>query len=429
MVERNNGIVEANGSTPLRSNSQQCTFNAKRPQLVQKMFETLELLPNDPVLGIPALFNKDTHPKKVNLSVGAYQDGEGRAYVLESIRDVEKILSEQHLLKNYLPIEGDQEFIKLSGALVFGEKGKTPFFGAQTVGGTSALRLGGDLLERSHISVIALSNPSWPNHAPVFKQSGLQVIEYPYYDQETHQINFPLFLDALQKMPARTAVLLHACCHNPTGMDLNQKQWQQTAEVIKSRGLIPFFDFAYQGFGESLEADAYAVRLFAEMGIEMLVASSFSKNMGLYGERAGFFAVLMEQAVQDRVASQVKQLIRCNYSNPPLHPARLVSTILKDPDLKKGWERELNTMRDRVQCMREALAFGLASQGAQRDFSFLMRQRGVFSFSGLTPSEVDRLRKDWGIYLLDNGRMNVAGLNQGNLDTVIKAIIAVTNAR
>lgn len=391
------------------------------------MFETLELLPPDPVLGVPALFQKDTHPHKVNLSVGAYQDAEGRPYVLEAVKDAEKKMAGEHLLKNYLPIEGDPEYIQLSTALIFASLSKERFFAAQTVGGTSALRLGGDLLKRAAVPLIALSNPSWPNHAPIFKQAGLEVIEYPYYDDRTHDVDFGKLVEAVRALPKGSAILLQACCHNPTGMDLKFSQWQELGKELKKNGIIPFFDSAYQGFGNGLEEDVKAIRWFAGQGIDMLVASSFSKNMGLYGERAGFLAVLSEKE-QAKVASQVKQLIRSNYSNPPIHPARIVATLLKDPVLKKEWERELTTMRDRIQCMREDLAFGLAAQGAKRDFTFLNRQRGVFSYSGLTLQEVQRLKEEWGIYLLQNGRMNVAGLNPGNLDTVIKAIVNVIHA-
>ena len=403
------------------------------------MFEKLELLPEDPVLGIPILFKKYPRPNKVNLSVGAYQDGEGRSYVLEAVKDAEEALSKQRLLKNYLPIEGDPEYIQLAAELIFGvnaniqgvgnETAPLSFFGAQTVGGTSALRIGGDLLKKSGTSCIALSNPSWPNHTPLFEQIGLEVKEYPYYNDKTHQIEFSALLSTLDKLPKGAAVLLHACCHNPTGMDFKFSQWQELCALIAKKALIPFFDFAYQGFSEGIEADAKAIRWFVEQRMEMLVASSFSKCMGLYGERAGFLGVLMKPSLKDQVASQIKRLIRSNYSNPPIHPGRIVSTILKDPNLKKEWERELTTMRERIQCMREALAFGLAAKGAQRDFTFLTNQKGVFSYSGLTPVEVQRLRDEWGIYLLSNGRMNVAGLNSGNLDTVINAMIAVTNAQ
>ena len=392
------------------------------------MFNTLELLPPDPVLGIPLLFQQDSHPKKVNLSVGAYQDGEGKSYVLEAIRDAEQKLGSQKLLKNYLPIEGDPEFIDLAARLILGDFDQEQFFGAQCVGGTSALRLGADLLVRNKVSVIALSDPSWPNHAPIFKQAGLEGVEYPYYNPETHQIEFSRWLDSLKKLPRSSAVLLQGCCHNPTGIDPTLEQWGELCKTMQDLQLLPFFDFAYQGFGEGIEPDAKAIRLFAQQGVEMLIASSFSKNMGLYGERAGFLAVLMDRSSKGKVASQVKQLIRSNYSNPPVHPARLAATLLKDPELKKEWERELSTMRERIQCMREALAFGLAAAGAQKDFSFLLRQKGVFSYSGFNHDEVQRLRKDWGIYLLGNGRMNVAGLNSGNLDSVIKAMTAVSNA-
>lgn len=393
------------------------------------MFESLQLLPEDPVLGIPLLFQNDPHPQKVNLSVGAYQDGEGNPYVLESVKDAEKQLFAKKLLKNYLPIEGEREYIHLTAQLVFGALDKERYFGAQTVGGTSALRLGADFLAKLNVPLIALSDPSWPNHAPIFKQAGVAVADYPYYDETNHTISRSALLERLKQLPEGSAVLLQACCHNPTGLDLSFPDWQEIAALMKKRGLIPFFDFAYQGFGESLEKDAQAVRWFAQQEMEMLVASSYSKSMGLYGERAGFFAALGPKASREKVGSQIKRLIRSNYSNPPIHPAQIVVEILKDPALKSAWERELTTMRDRINCMREALAFGLAAKGAKRDFSFLNKQRGVFSFSGLTSSEVEALRKNYGIYLLDNGRMNVAGLNPGNLDIVLNAIVRVAHAR
>jgi aspartate aminotransferase len=425
LVERNNGIVEVNGSIPLRSNS--LLFSMEH---AMSFFESVPMLPEDPIFGLNRLYQADPRPNKVNLGVGAYQDAQAKPYVLETIQEAEKRLFQKGMSKEYLPIDGNSEYIQETIKLVFGSNCSRvtsgEIYAAQTVGGTSALRLGGDFLRQNETKGIFLSDPTWPNHQQIFSKSHLQIEFYKYYDKDQHRVNFDAMCDAIKAMPRGAAILLQACCHNPTGMDLSFAQWQELSDLIKKQQIFPFFDFAYQGFGDDLEKDAKAIRYFADQGHEMMVAASYSKNFGLYGERVGMFAMVARHSdIAKRCASQIKQLIRSNYSNPPRFGAALVALILKSDELSAGWKRELQSMRGRIQEMREALAFGLMSEGIHVDFSFLMKQKGMFSFSGLEKHVVERLRVEKGIYLVGNGRMNVAGLNPSNLEYVVESILAV----
>lgn len=396
---------------------------------VMPFFDTIELLPDDPILSLPIAFAADSNPNKVNLGIGAYQDAEGKSFVLMTVKKAEEMLLKKNLSKEYLPIEGNGSYIKESLKLLFGDSDrihKGEVFAAQTIGGTGALRLGGEFLTQELTKTIFLSDPTWPNHRVLFSRAGFRLESYAYYDEQRHVIDFKRMTAAIGAMPAGSAILLHACCHNPTGIDPTPEQWQELSHLIKQQNLIPFFDIAYQGFGKGLKEDAYPIRLFANEGHEMVVASSYSKNFGLYGERVGVLTVFTHgQEATKRVASQIKQIIRGNYSNPPLHGSRIVATILQSPELKKEWEQELSNMRDRVNEMRIALIAGLAVKSS-KDFSFLQKQLGIFSFCGLNKDQVHRLRQEKGIYMPANGRINVAGLNSKNVDYVVESIIAVT---
>lgn len=393
-------------------------------------FEPIELMPDDPILSLPIVFGADPRTTKVNLGIGAYKDSEGKSLILTSVRKAEAILLKRNLNKDYLPIEGDRDFITESLKLVFGAASPLitsgTVFGAQTIGGTGALRIGGEFLAQQISKTIYLSNPTWPNHKAIFNRAGLKIESYPYYDHLHHRLDFPAMYQALNALPSGSIVLLQASCHNPTGMDLAMEQWQEISKLVKKQKIIPFFDFAYQGFAQSIDEDAKGVRYFAEEGHEMLVATSYAKNFGIYGERAGFLAVVSKnKEAANKVGSQIKQIIRGSYSTPPLHSARIVTTILKDPELKKEWLDELDNMRGRVNEMRKALIGELLLRFKDKDFSFLNQQRGLFSFCGLDNGQVHKLREEKGIYMPSNGRMNVAGLNWHNLEYVVNAIVSV----
>ncbi len=395
-------------------------------------FETVEMLPEDPILGLPKLFQANPNPNKVNLGIGAYRDSDGKPYVLTSVREVEKLLLEKQSSQDYLPIEGDPDYIRESLKVVFGNDSPKiasgEVFAAQALGGTGALRLGGEFLAREISKVIFISEPSWPNHISIFSRAGMRVELYKYYDEHQHRVDFAGLCATVKIMPPASVILLQACCHNPTGMDLTFPQWQELSDLIKQRQIFPFFDFAYQGFSKSLDDDAKPIRYFVEQGHEMIVASSYSKNFGLYGERVGLTSIITHKAeTAQKIGTQIKQIIRGSYSNPPRTGASIVSTILQTPALRTSWLRELQAMRDRIVEMREALTFGLQAKSLHKDFSFLLDQKGIFSFSGLNREQVQRLRDERGIYMIGNGRMNVAGLNPHNLDYVIDSILAIVN--
>ncbi len=393
-------------------------------------FETLELLPEDPILGLPKVFNADPRPQKVNLGIGAYQDSEGKPYVLSSVRDAEAQILQQERSKEYLPIEGNPDFIQSILTLIFSatnsKLGEGHIKAAQGIGGTGALRLGGEFLSQFNSRLIFLSEPSWPNHKALFSRAGLHVDYYKYYDEKNHRIDFAGMCASIKLMPPGSVILLQACCHNPTGMDLSFNQWQELSEIIKKQKIFPFFDLAYQGFGKDLEEDAKPIRYFVEQGHELIAASSCSKNFGLYGERVGLVAVVAKnKEAALKTESHIKQIIRGSYSNPPRFGAQIVSLILGNESLKASWKRELQAMRDRIVEMRETLAFGLQTKSMHKDFSFLTNQKGIFSFSGLNKEQVLRLKEERGIYMVADGRMNVAGLNPHNIDYVIESILAV----
>jgi aspartate/tyrosine/aromatic aminotransferase len=395
-------------------------------------FPVSEWIPaDDPILGLNVAFRKDARPNKVNLGVGAYRTAAGQPLVLPSITTAETMLLEKKLNKEYLPIDGDADFVQAIKALVFGDlTPKLHMFGAQMIGGTGALRMGGEYLSLGGPRSIYLSTPTWANHKSVFSRAGLKVENYPYYDRASQGIDFAGMCRAITQMPAGSVVLLHGCCHNPTGVDLTHDQWHALSQLIKTHHLIPFFDLAYQGLGDGLDADAYSIRYFAEQGHELLVAYSCAKNFGLYGERVGFLAVVTHDAASaDIVGRQLKTIIRANWSNPPTHGARLVTTILKSESLRSEWLKELESMRERITEMRKALASGLCAKGHGCDYNVLVNQRGLFSFGFLDHDQVQLLRSEYAIYCPDDGRINVAGLNPQNIGYVIEAIEAVAASR
>ena len=337
----------------------------------------------------------------------------------------------QHAARGYLPIDGIAAYDQAVQTLLFGAQ--SPLLAAgrvittQAVGGTGALKVGADFLKRlSPDAVVAISDPSWENHRALFEAAGFEVQNYRYYDATSHDVNRSGMLDDLRALPCGSIVVLHACCHNPTGVDLTPADWAQVLEVLKDKGHVPFLDMAYQGFGDGIEEDAAAVRLFAESGLPFFVSSSFSKSFSLYGERVGALSIVTESREESaRVLSQLKRVIRTNYSNPPTHGASIVAAVLNSPELRAMWEEELAHMRLRIRDMRMEMVNRLASEGANRDFGFVGRQRGMFSYSGLNAAQVGRLRNEFGIYALDTGRICVAALNQSNIETVTKAIVQV----
>ena len=387
--------------------------------------------PPDPIIGLTEAYNADPNPKKINLGVGVYQDGSGKVPVLRVVREAERAWYEREDSKSYLPIDGLAAYNQQVQRLLFGDDSPIIASGraatVQALGGTGALRIGADFLRRfSPDSAVYLSDPSWENHRALFEAAGFPIKTYPYYDAGTHDLDFNAMLAALKGLPARSIVLLHVCCHNPTGVDLTDEQWRIVVDLFQASDLIPFLDFAYQGFAEGVEPDAYAVRLFAEAGVPCLIANSFSKSFSLYRERVGALTVLAADAEErKRVLSQLKRVVRTNYSNPASHGAQLVAAVLSDEGSRAQWEGELAEMRERIQAMRRLFVEKLREQGAEHDFSFITRQRGMFSYSGLTVEAVRRLREDYSIYAVDSGRICVAALNERNVDHVCEAIARV----
>lgn len=386
-------------------------------------FSHVERFPDDPILQLPILFAKDPRKNKINLGIGAYKDDLGQSFILPCVKEAEKILFEKESNKDYLPIEGDSPFIRETLKRVCGKFAERAF-ALQTVGGTAALRLGGEFLKNNGFSEIFVSQPSWPNHLLIFKHAGLAYKEYPYYDFQRNSFHFSGMCEALHQMPPNSIVLLHASCHNPTGMDPSKEQWKEISAIIKKRKLFPFFDLAYQGFGKGLEEDTFSIRYFIEQQHELFVACSNAKNMGLYGERVGMLAFVANEEAMPSIASQLKQMARASYSNPPLHGAKIASFILESERLSKEWERELEKMRLRIEQTRHALIQRLERQVA-KDLSFLKEQLGIFSFIGLNPDQVKNIREHFGIYMPTNGRINIAGINPSNIDAVLLALTAV----
>jgi len=395
------------------------------------LLATLEMAPKDPILGVTEAFNADTHPKKVNLGVGVYCDDNGKVPILESVRRAEQKMAETLMPRSYLPIDGLQTYDRAVQALLFGADSEAVRSGrivtVQTLGGTGGLKVGGDFLRRiSPDAQLFISDPSWENHRAIFEYAGHTVNTYPYYDAPTHGVNFDAMLGALGKLPAGSITVLHACCHNPTGVDLTPPQWEKVIEAVNARGLVPFLDIAYQGFAEGIDADAAVVRRFTEACPVVFVSSSFSKSLSLYGERVGALSIVTESAEEAaRTLSQLKRVIRSNYSNPPTHGGQAVTMVLTTPELRTIWEKELGQMRERIKTMRRQFVDKIRAIRSDFDFSFVVDQRGMFSYSGLNKDQVRRLREEYSIYAIDSGRICVAALNSRNIDYVTSAIAKV----
>jgi len=389
------------------------------------------MAPKDPILGVTETFNADTNPNKVNLGVGVYCDDTGKVPVLESVRRAEQKLAETPLPRNYLPIDGLQAYDRAVQGLVFGPDSEAVRAGrvvtVQALGGTGGLKLGADLLRRINPGAqLWISDPSWENHRALFEYAGYTVNTYPYYQAATHGFDFEGMIGALRKLPAGSVAVLHACCHNPTGVDLSPEQWDGVVEAVNARGLVPFLDLAYQGFGDGIDADAHAVRRFTQACPVVFVSSSFSKSLSLYGERVGALSVVTRDADEAaRTLSQLKRVIRTNYSNPPTHGGQTVAMVLTTPELRTLWEGELAGMCERIKLMRRQLVDKIRAIRADFDFSFVVRQRGMFSYSGLSRDQVRRLRDDYSVYAVESGRICVAALNSRNIDYVARSVASV----
>jgi aspartate aminotransferase len=392
------------------------------------MFETLDLAPPDAILGLSEAFQKDSNPHKINLSVGVFIDDSGKTPILECVKEAERRLLETEHQKTYLSIAGMAEFDRyVRQLLLTDQQAQRPAFVVQTPGGTAALRVAADFLRAKFpTSRVWCSQPTWPNHPNVFHSAGLAVERYGYSDAAHENLNLTGMLEALESIPAGDVVCLHACCHNPTGIDPTVEQWKQIAEVLHRRRLLPLVDFAYQGFGDGLHEDAQGLRVLLDTCDELLVCSSFSKNFGLYAERVGALTVVASDAdVATRALSHVKASVRANYSNPPKHGAAIVATILANPDLLTMWERELAEMRGRINGMRKQFVRLMRERQVPHDFGFMLNQRGMFSLSGLSPMQVDELRGKHSVYIVGSGRINVAGMTDENLGPLCDAIAAV----
>lgn len=395
------------------------------------MFEKIIAAPADPILGLADSFRSDPRENKINLGIGVYKDETGKTPVLTTVKKAEKYLLENETTKNYLPISGIPEFGNVTQALLFGEQ--HPIISekrartAQAPGGTGALRIAADFIaQQTTAKRVWISNPTWPNHNNIFQTAGLEICNYDYYDAENRGLDFEGMLASLANAQAGDVVLFHGCCHNPSGIDPTEEQWRQLAALSAEKGWLPVFDFAYQGFARGLEEDAQGLRLFTEKNPELIVASSYSKNFGLYNERVGACTIVTKDSeTAEKAFSQAKAIIRANYSNPPAHGASVVTTILSTPELKEEWIEELTTMRERIQRMRQLLVTTLQEKGAKQDFSFIIDQNGMFSFSGLNKEQVERLRAEYGIYIVGSGRINVAGLTLENMVPLCEAIVAV----
>jgi aromatic-amino-acid transaminase len=392
------------------------------------VFSAIEMAPRDPILGITEAFNADTNPNKINLGVGVYYDDNGKVPLLACVQKAENMLIEQPAPRTYLPIEGLAQYDKAVQELVFGADSaviqEKRAITVQALGGTGALKLGADFLKRfSPSSDVYISDPSWENHRALFESAGFKVNNYAYYDAATHGVNFEGMLAALKAMPAGAIVVLHACCHNPTGADLSQAQWDQVIAAVVAGGLIPFLDMAYQGFGAGIAEDGAVVRRFAATGVPLLVSNSFSKSVSRYGVRVGALSVVAASADEAaRLLSQLKRVVRTNYSNPPVHGGKVVATVLATPELRKLWEEELAGMRVRIKATRDEFVKKLKEKG--HDFEFVREQVGMFSYSGLTKEQVAKLREQ-SIYAVDTGRICVAAMNSRNIDAVVDAVAKV----
>jgi aromatic-amino-acid transaminase len=394
-------------------------------------FAAVDMAPRDPILGVTEAYNADPNLNKVNLGVGVYTDDEGKVPILDCVRRAEQRLVESAAPHNYLPIDGLKAYATAVQQVVFGRDNPLLASGrivtVQTVGGTGGLKVGFDLLRRVDPSAgVWISDPSWENHGALLDYAGYRVNRYPYYDPDSHGVKLDAMLGALQKLPSGSIVLLHACCHNPTGVDLRAEHWDRVIDIVTARGLVPFLDLAYQGFAEGLDTDAEAVRRFSARAPVVLVASSFSKSLSLYGERVGALSIVTQDSDEAaRVLSQVKRVIRTNYSSPPSHGSQAAATVLTTPELRALWEVELGQIRERIKTMRRELVEKIRELRSDFNFSYIVEQRGMFSYSGLNREQVRRLREEYSIYTIDTGRICVAALTSRNIDYVAKAVASV----
>jgi aromatic-amino-acid transaminase len=395
------------------------------------IFAAVEMAPRDPILGLNESFNADTRTTKVNLGVGVYFDDNGKIPLLSAVKAAEKARMDAQPPRGYQPIEGAVAYNQAVQNLIFGKGSDILADGrvvtAQCLGGTGALKVGADYLKRlSPEATVYISDPSWENHRALFESAGFPVENYPYYDAATRGVDFAGMKEKLLSLPAGAIVVLHACCHNPTGADLTDAQWAEVVAACQERGLVPFLDMAYQGFADGIDADAASVRAFIASGLQCFISSSFSKSFSLYGERVGALSIVTASKEESgRVMSQVKRVIRTNYSNPPTHGGAIVAAVLGSSELRQMWEDELAGMRDRIRVMRSGFAEKLAARNVPQDFSFIVQQRGMFSYTGLTADQVERMKNEFGIYAVSTGRICVAALNTRNLDYVADAVAAV----
>lgn len=395
------------------------------------MFQNVGYYPGDPILGLIEKYNEDPNPKKVNLGVGVYYDNEGHLPILECVKKVEKELAEKNLPHNYLPIDGLTGYRQACQNLLFGLNHEAVQSGriatTASLGGSGALRIGAEFIHRWFPDAkVYVSDPTWANHIGIFESAGCEINKYPYYDPNTNGIKIAELKNFLSNLEAGNIVLLHPCCHNPTGIDPTTQQWDDILAIVKQRGLIPFMDFAYQGLGEDLDQDAYAIRKAVDLGLSFFVSNSFSKNMSLYGERVGALSIICQTIKEAKlVQSQLKLIIRRFYSSPPGHGNYIVDKTLNDPILFNQWEKEVYEIRDRIRAMRIHLHDVLQEKLPDRDFTYLSAQRGMFSFTGLSSEQVARLQCEYSIYIVENGRMCVAGLNSSNIDYVAQAMAEV----
>ncbi|MDC7712217.1 amino acid aminotransferase [Vogesella indigofera] len=398
------------------------------------MFAHVEAYAGDPILTLVETFNKDTRNPKVNLGIGLYYDEEGRIPLLPSVQKAEAARVASAGARSYQPMEGAANYRSAVQALLWGAGHEAVTAGRiatiQTIGGSGALKIGGDLLKRYFPdSEVWVSAPTWDNHRAMFEGAGFTVHDYPYYDAATGGVKFDEMIACFKTLPAKTIVLLHPCCHNPTGVDLSNAQWEQVIEVVKQRDLLPFMDIAYQGFGDSLEDDVFAIRAMTAAGVSFFVSNSFSKNLSFYGERCGGLSVVCHDAEEaGRVLGQLKATVRRNYSSPPTHGGQVTAMVMTEPVLRAEWEGEVSEMRERIKAMRQKLYAVLSAKVPGRDFSYFIKQRGMFSYTGLTPEQVDRLREEFAVYLVRSGRMCVAGLNSRNVEYVADAMAEVLKA-
>jgi len=393
-------------------------------------FSDSDPLPSDPIFGLTTLFNQDKRPQKVNLSVGVYTNEEGNTVVFEAVREAEKQIFSANPKMDYLPIEGNPTLINETIKLVFGENlsdlPRERFFGAQAIGGTGGLRIGAELLARSISRNVYVADPTWPIHNMLFSRAGLNVHPYPYYNSVEHALSFTALKNSIKRMSPGSVIVLHTCCHNPTGIDPTEAQWKELSVLLLRQKVLPFFDLAYLGFGKGIEEDAFPIRQFIKDGHELFVSCSFSKNFGLYGERGGcFIAVTKDPVITSTLGTHIKPVIRSLYSNPPLTAARLIALVLSDPKLRHLWAQELEEVRKRIQTTRQHFIELLTAKIPDHDFSYLFQQNGMFSIFGMTKPTVDRLRNEFAIFLPDNGRVSIPGLNHSNIEYVTDSIAKV----